>query len=330
LIVVPLDAAGVNVHPVAVPEVLAKSLDVSPLMASLKVKVYVAGNDMMGLNGDVIVTVGAVLSITNVDVVDDADTFPAASVKVTDNVQEPSVRPTSSHEPDELATAPLHVTVVPPETADTDTEPVASGVDTVAVTELFFVFASLLFNPVSEAAAIAGAFGADGAVRSIVSVPPVNATVGPAFDARSATAEIGIRGMTVPCAHEFTVTVNTVPEEASGLNEHEFAVPAFEKSADVSPVIASLKVSVKVDDDALVGVESGVNDDTAGAVTSRVTVVADTAVAGPVLLIESFTMPVFNVRITVPAEQLVNETVTEVPLDELGVPTTQPVAVPVT
>lgn len=71
------------------------------------------------------------------------------------------------------------------------------------------------------------------------------------------------------------------------------------------------------------------SDDTVGAVISRVTVVAVTAVAGPAVDSPSVTELLLSVRITVPAEQLVIEIVTVVPDVELGVPRVHPVAVPV-
>lgn len=264
-------------------------------------------------------------------VTDDAGpAFPAASVKTAETLQAPSVNPVMAHEPLDEVTVAVQVMLVEPDVAVKVSEPVASGVVAETVTVVRFVFESLALTPVSDPDASVGDADALGAVRSTVRVELVDAVAGPELPARSATIDALSVRVTVPVEHPDAVTVIVVPDDADGLTEHPLAVPPMVKSVSESPVIDSLNVSVKVDDDALVGVESGVNDDTDGAVTSRVTVDADTAVAGPVLLTESFTIPAFSVRITVPEEQLVNDTVTEVPDDALGVPTTHPVAVPVT
>lgn len=123
--------------------------------------------------GDVIDTVGAVLSTVKVDVPDEVEVFPATSANVAETVQAPSLNPERRHEPDELDTAPEHVTVVPPFVAVTLMVPVDSGAATVTETLVLVVRASLELDPVSDAVAITGAFGAFGAVRSMVNCVPV-------------------------------------------------------------------------------------------------------------------------------------------------------------
>ena len=82
--------------------------------------------------------------------------------------------------------------------------------------------------------------------------------------------------------------------------------------------------------EAFVGDEKAeVNDDTVGAVASRVIVVEDVAaVAGPVLPAASLAPPRANSGTTVPAEQLEIVTVRVVPESEPGA-NAQPVAEPV-
>ena len=280
--------------------------------------------------GAVIDTVGAVVSMVSVVTDEAGPAFPAASVKTAETLQVPSVNPVMTHEPLDEVTVAVQVMLVEPDVAVKVSEPVASGVVAETVTVVRFVFESLALTPASEPDANVGDADALGAVRSIVRVELTDAMVGPELPARSDTINALSVRVTVPAEHPDVVTVIVVPDEAGGFTEHPVAVPPMVKSVSESPVIDSLNVRVKVGDDALVGVVFGVNDDTDGTVTSRVTVVADTAAAGPVLPSESFTMPALRLRITVPAEQLVNETVTDVPDAALGVPTTHPVAVPVT
>ena len=60
----------------------------------------------------------------------------------------------------------------------------------------------------------------------------------------SDTAEAANLSTTVPCEQEATVTVTDEPEAAEGVNTQPVAVPVFEKSAAVRPVITSEKVRV--------------------------------------------------------------------------------------
>lgn len=248
LMIVPLDATGVKTQPVAVPPALEMSLLVNPTTDSLNVNVYVFGNDVIGDDGAAIDTVGAVLSILNVDVDDATETFPAASVNVAVTDHAPSVRPVREQVPDDEVTDPLHVTDVPLRVAVTAKVPVASGVATVTDTELLVVRASLELTPVSDPAAISGAFGADGAVRSMVSCVPVNAVAGPELPAMSVMdADFNV-GVTVPAEHPTAATVIVVPVDVAGVIVHPVAVPATVKSLESRPVIASLNVSVNSGD----------------------------------------------------------------------------------
>ena len=103
--------------------------------------------------------------------------------------------------------------------------PVDSGVVAPTDTEVRLVLPSVELIPVSLPATTAGAAEADGAVRSMVSALPTYAAAGPVFVARSDTPLITNDGVTVPCEHPLAVTLNTVPEEASGVNVQPVAVP---------------------------------------------------------------------------------------------------------
>jgi hypothetical protein len=168
-----------------------------------------------------------------------------------------------------------------------------------------------------------------GAVRSIVTVAPVEAEAGPVFDAASLAAPTASCGMTVPALQPVIVTVRELPESAPGSNTHEVAVPVCEKSPAATPVTASENVRVYEIDDAFVGVEvTAVNDETVGAVVSRVIVGPSAIVAGPVLPAASAAPFAAKCGITVPPEQLVSVTVRVLPESVPGAKT-QPVAVPV-
>jgi hypothetical protein len=168
-----------------------------------------------------------------------------------------------------------------------------------------------------------------GAVRSIVTVAPVEAEAGPVFDAASLAAPTASCGMTVPALQPVIVTVRELPASAPGSNTHEVAVPVCEKSPAATPVTASENVRVYEIDDAFVGVEvTAVNDETVGAVVSRVIVGPSAIAAGPVLPAASVAPFAAKCGMIVPAEQLVSVTVRVAPVSAPGA-NTQPVAVPV-
>jgi hypothetical protein len=79
-----------------------------------------------------------------------------------------------------------------------------------------------------------------------VTVPPeaTGVETGPVLPAASVTALAASRRTTVPAEQEATETVIEEPELAEGVNTQPVAVPAFEKSAEVSPVTASEKARV--------------------------------------------------------------------------------------
>ena len=171
--------------------------------------------------------------------------------------------------------------------------------------------------------------GTVGAVRSIVIVAPVEAEAGPVLPAASETALTARRGMTVPSEQPVTVTVRELPESASRAKVHDVAVPVFEKSPAATPVTDSENVSVYDSDAAFVGdAVTAVNDETVGAVVSRVIVGPSAIVAGPVLPAASVAPFAAKCGITVPPEQLVSVTVRVLPESVPGAKT-QPVAVPV-
>jgi hypothetical protein len=69
-----------------------------------------------------------------------------------------------------------------------------------------------------------------------------------------------------------------VPEDADGVNEHPVAVPVFEKSADDKPLMVSLNVSVKDEDNPLLVAE---DHDAPGAVVSDTGTVTETEAVPP-------------------------------------------------
>jgi len=79
-------------------------------------------------------------------------------------------------------------------------------------------------------------------VRSIVTEAASKLLAGPLLPAASETALAAKLKATVPSEQEETVTVIEEPEAADGVNTQPVAVPAFEKSAEVSPETASEKV----------------------------------------------------------------------------------------
>lgn len=327
-ITVPDEDAGLNVHPVAVPVALEKSDDVKPLTGSLNVRVNVSGNTRIGELGTAIDTVGAVVSIVNVEEVETTESFPAVSVKMAEIVHVPSLRPLNEQVPVEADTDAVQVAVLAPEVAVKVNVPVASGVVALTFKVVRFVFESVELIPVSDPAATRGAAEALGAVRSIVRVLPVKSAAGPVLLARSDTALASNFGITVPSLQPLVLIVMANPADTSGDNTHPVAVPLYVKSADSTPVTCSFIVSTNEGVKLFVGVTEGVIEDTTGFVRSMRTVAPVTVVAGPVLPNVSLTVFAFCARITVPSLQPVKVTVTAIPVPALKVPPLQPVAVP--
>ena len=152
------------------------------------------------------------------------------------------------------------------------------------------------------------------------------AATGLALPATSATAPAAICGMTVPSEQLLMVTVTEVPLAADTPKVQPVAVPVLVKSPASMPVTASAKVSVNACDALLVGLGGGVHDAVVG-VRSMVTAAASRSATGPALLAASVTAPATSRGVTVPSEQPLTTTFTDVPVDADGV-NTQPVAVP--
>ena len=108
-----------------------------------------------------------------------------------------------------------------------------------------------------------------GATVSIETDVDADVLAGPVLALRSVTELDASVGTTVPSVEHDAVTVNVVPLDVLGENEH-VAVPAFEKSALARPETDSSNVSPNDNVRFLVGVEGGVHDDTAGAVVSGI------------------------------------------------------------
>ena len=108
-----------------------------------------------------------------------------------------------------------------------------------------------------------------GATVSIDTDVDADVLVGPLFAFKSVTEFEARVGMTVPSVVHVAVTVNVVPLDVSGENEH-VAVPAFEKSALVRPDTDSPNVRPNDSVRFLVGDVGGVHDDTVGAVVSGI------------------------------------------------------------
>jgi hypothetical protein len=172
------------------------------------------------------------------------------------------------------------------------------------------------------------------AVGTVVSrtmvVVAVAADAGPVLVAESLAPLAAKTGVTVPALQPDTITVRDEPESLPGVNEQLVAVPALEKSPARTPVTLAENTRVKLNDAAFVGVDCAeVNDDTLGAVTSRVMVVVSVAAdAGPVLVAESLAPLAAKTGVTVPALQPDTVTVRDEP-ESLPGSNEQPVAVPV-
>jgi hypothetical protein len=116
--------------------------------------------------------------------------------------------------------------------------------------------------------AVVGVVGVVGVVVLIVTEDARTADVGPVFDAASNTLLGAKRMITVPSVVHVAVTEKDVPEEV-GTAKVQLAVPTFEKSALVSPLMASSKTTAYTSVRELAG-EAGDEIVAVGATTSAV------------------------------------------------------------
>ena len=322
----PESVSGAKVQ-VAVP-LLEKSPIATPVTVSENVSAYAmldafVGDETADVNDD---TVGAVVSttialapamlFTPVGTVVDVIALPAVSATV------PIVKLDTVRSAEFCVAATVYVpdSVVPADAAVNSTVAPVSSVTVsvlpdwiaslaVAVT---LIVAPALYDPsIVEDEKLATV----GAVTSrVIVVVAVAADAGPVLPAASVAPPKAKTGITVPPVVHVTVTVRELPESVPGANV-QLAVPLFEKSPTATPVTASENVNVYVTLDAFVGDETAdVNDDTVGAVTSRVmVVVAVAADAGPVLPAVSVAPPTAKTGMIVPSPQLVIVTVRDEP-----------------
>jgi hypothetical protein len=108
----------------------------------------------------------------------------------------------------------------------------------------------------------------------------------------------------VPAPAQRTDTVIVVPEVADGVNEHPVAVPVFEKSAEDKPLMASLNVSVKEEDNPLL---VAADHDALGAVVSDSGTVTDTETVPPPRVVCVF--PAESLAEKVPEAVIVEDTI---------------------
>jgi hypothetical protein len=90
--------------------------------------------------------------------------------------------------------------------------------------------------------AVVGVVGVVGVVVLIVTEDARTADVGPVFDAASNTLLGAKRVITVPSVVHVAVTEKDVPDEV-GTAKVQLAVPTFEKSELVNPLMASSKTT---------------------------------------------------------------------------------------
>jgi hypothetical protein len=110
-----------------------------------------------------------------------------------------------------------------------------------------------------------------GVVVSMVTVDATTAEVGPVFKAPSVTLLGANRRMTVPSEVHVAVIENDVPDDVGTANV-QFAVPRFEKSALVKPLMTSSKTTAYTSVRELAG-EAGDEMVAEGLVTSAADVV---------------------------------------------------------
>ena len=99
----------------------------------------------------------------------------------------------------------------------------------------------------------------------------------------------------MPAPVQRTDTVIVVPEVADGVNEHPVAVPVFEKSPEDKPLMASLNVSVKDEDNPVL---VATDHDAVGGVVSDSGTVTDTETVPPLNVVCEF--PATSVAENVP------------------------------
>lgn len=106
---------------------------------------------------------------------------------------------------------------------------------------------SVLGRTVPPAVVNEGAPGAEGAVRSTVTLAPSISTGGPATPALEVMLDASRRGVTVPSEHPDTVTLIEVTEPVAGLNEktHPVAVPVLVKSLAETELASAPSVKVR-------------------------------------------------------------------------------------
>ena len=112
---------------------------------------------------------------------------------------------------------------------------------------LSFVTLSVFDEPVSDAAARSTALGAEGGVRSMVTVLPSAFAPGPVPPLAGAIELAASLGVTVPSPHDEAVTVNDDVDTEVIEKTQPADVPAFETSAavNVAGSIAAENVSVQ-------------------------------------------------------------------------------------
>lgn len=188
------------------------------------------------------------VSTANGNGVDAFDTFPARSVCLAETLHSPSASVprsqddafnTYEHDTSALPALLAVMVTVSPTTPDTGVA------DIVGV--LSFVRLSVDDVPVSDDAARSTEVGAEGAVRSIVTVDPGDAEPGP-VPPDALTIELApTDGMTVPSSHPVALMVNVVVETLTTENVHPEAVPSLVISPATNDAgsIASEKTSVQ-------------------------------------------------------------------------------------
>ena len=149
------------------------------------------------------------------------------------------------------AAAAVRVTVAPVSRVTVTVLPIRTDSFVVAVMLIVWV---ALYEPFAvdvENDEIVGA-----TVSTVMVVPDVDAVAGPVLPAASVAPPRAKRGITVPSLHPVIVTVRMVLDmSVPGVKTQLSAVPVFEKSTVATPVTASEKVIVYVNDVELVGVD---------------------------------------------------------------------------
>lgn len=179
---------------------------------------------------------------------DAADSLPAPSVCLADTAHEPSdsvprsqevAGRTYEHDTGAEPSFDAVIVIRSPSTAP------AGVADMVGV--LSFVTLSVFDEPVSDAAARSTALGAEGGVRSMVTVLPSAFAPGPVPPLAGAMELAASRGVTVPSPHDEAVTVNDDVDTEVIEKTQPADVPAFEMSAAVNDAgsIAAENVSVQ-------------------------------------------------------------------------------------